>query len=349
MRANALISQSSLQHNLSVVQKKSTKAKIVAIIKANGYGHQLDLITPLIKHCDMLGVSTLTEAVQLRKKTHNPILLLSGVYSSAELKLAITLKCHIVIHNTEQIKLINCSQQMVNIWIKIDTGMHRLGLSTEQYYQSLEKLQNNPQVNIICIMSHFSCADEVDNPINNTQLNAFNAITDNTIARSMANSAAILSQKNALFDFVRPGIMLYGVSPFGKVDTKLKPVMKFSAPIISIKTIQAGESVGYGATWTSSKKTKIAIIAVGYGDGYPRGAKNGTPVLIKNVLCPLVGRVSMDFICVDISTIKVKIGEMVVLWGSAQLRVETIAEYSNTIAYTLLTGISNRVNFSKTI
>lgn len=345
MRATASISQSALQHNLSVVRQFATKAKVVAMVKANAYGHKLDLITPLINHCDMLGVSTLAEAAQLRAKTNTEILLLSGVYSNAELTRAIALKCHIVAHNSQQITLINQSKQATDIWIKIDTGMNRLGLSAQQYSEYLPVLQANPQINIACVMSHFCCANEVDNPVNNAQLNAFNTATNNTIARSMANSAAILSQKHALFDFVRPGIMLYGVCPFGKIDTKLKPVMQFSAPIISIKTIQSGESVGYGRTWTSAQKTTLAIIAVGYGDGYPRHAKNGTPVLIKNTLCPLVGRVSMDLICVDIGSMNAAIGDQVTLWGNEQLRVETIAKYSDTIAYTLLTGVSDRVNF----
>jgi alanine racemase len=161
----------------------------------------------------------------------------------------------------------------------------------------------------------------------------------------MANSAAILSRPEALFDIVRPGIMLYGVSPFAQEDSTLQPVMQLSAPVLSVKTIQTGESVGYGADWTADKSTIIATIGIGYGDGYPRHAKNGTPVLINGTLYPLVGHVSMDMITVDIADAKITIGDTAILWGDEKLRVETVAKYSNTISYELLTGVSNRVTF----
>lgn len=347
MRATALISQSALQHNLALVRQLAPKAKVVNIIKANAYGHRLDFIAPLITGGDMLGVSTLTEAQQLRTKTQTPILLLLGVFSSAELQNAIDLKCHIVLHSCEQIALINQSRQAVNVWLKINTGMNRLGLSAQQYRQYLPILQANSWVNIACVMSHFACADVADNVMNTTQFERFKTLTDHKTARSMANSAAVITQKNAAFDFVRPGIMLYGASPFNTIDTRLKPVMQFSAPVIAIQTVQAGERVGYGATWVSPKKTTLAIIAVGYGDGYPRSAKTGTLVLIKNTLCPLVGRVSMDLICVDIGELKRTIGTRAILWGHEKLRVETIAQQCGTIAYTLLTGVRSRVNFQQ--
>ncbi len=249
-------------------------------------------------------------------------------------------------HHTSQIAIINNTQKAVNIWLKIDTGMHRLGLSDKEYKACLSLFNDNFLVEISCVMSHFACADEVNHPMNKNQLNNFKELTTKMNNRSMANSAAILSQKEAIFDFVRPGIMLYGASPFNIPNDQLKPVMRLSAPILSIKTIQVGESVGYGATWTADKETILAIVGVGYGDGYPRHAKNGTPVLINDTLCPLVGRVSMDLICVDISSTKANVGDNAILWGDDQLPIEVIASNSDTISYELLTGLSARVSFA---
>lgn len=351
MHAVAFISQSALNHNLSLVKALAPKAKIVSIVKANAYGHQLDLIAPLIEGADMLGVSGLAEAAQLRKQTNAPILLLSGVYTDEELSCAIKLNCHIVIHSPSQIELINNTKQASNIWLKLDTGMHRLGLSKQEYQKCLPMFSTNPLVNIACVMSHFACADEPNHPTNKAQLDTFNALTDNSLARSMANSAAILSNTKATFEFVRPGIMLYGVSPFSPANTtpKLSPVMQLTAPILSVKTIPFGASVGYGGSWVADKKTTIAIIAIGYADGYPYHAKSGTPVLIGNTLCPLLGQVSMDFICVDVSHINPKIGSQATLWGTEKLAVETVAKYSDTIPWTLLSGVSSRVEFVQAI
>lgn len=345
MQATASISQSALAHNLSVVKQLSSGAKIVSMIKADAYGHHLDCIHPLINNSDMLAVSELTEAEKLRAITKHPILLLSGIYSEAELQHAIDLNCHIVVHHASQISIINNTKQAVNIWLKIDTGMHRLGLSSEEYQECLSLFDDHSLIKIACVMSHFACADEIDHPMNKTQLDRFEALTAKANTRSMANSAAILSQAEAVFDFVRPGIMLYGASPFNTPNDQLKPVMRLSAPILSIKTLQAGESVGYSATWTADKNTTLAVIGIGYGDGYPRHAKNGTPVLINGILCPLVGRVSMDLICVDISTTKANVGDKVTLWGDDQLPVEVVANNSDTISYELLTGLSARVSF----
>ncbi len=347
MHTIASISQSALMHNLSVVKRYAPNTKIVSMVKANAYGHQFDLITPLLNNSDLLGVSELSEAVKLRQKTALPILLLSGVYSQDELRYASELNCQIVVHHHTQIALIDSAEQAIDVWIKIDTGMNRLGLSAKEYQQCLVKFSVNPLLNVIAVMSHFACADEINHPLNIQQLTQFKQLTDNSNKHSMANSAAILSQIG-LFDFVRPGIMLYGASPFtnnDKIRTSLKPVMRLCAPILSIKTLEQGQFVGYGATWTAAKKTTLATIGIGYGDGYPRHAKTGTPVLINNNLCTLVGRVSMDLICVDIGNITANIGDMAILWGDEKLRVETIAKYSDTISYELLSGVSSRVNF----
>ncbi|CAC9458538.1 Alanine racemase [Bathymodiolus heckerae thiotrophic gill symbiont] len=345
MRAVATISQSALAHNLSIVRRQAPQAKIMAMVKANAYGHHLNLITPLIENADILAVSELSEARQLRQLTHLPILLLSGIYTTQELQEAIDLNCQIVVHHSSQVHLISNSTQALGVWLKIDTGMHRLGLSNEKYQQCLSDFKANTLVNIECVMSHFACADDTSHPMNQQQLSEFKTLTNSKNNRSMANSAAILSLPASLFEFVRPGIMLYGASPFADDNADLKPVMQLSAPVLHLKTIQAGETVGYGANWTAENKTTLAIIGIGYGDGYPRHAKNGTPVLVNNTLCTLAGRVSMDMIAVDIADTKVLIGDSAILWGDEKLRVETVAEYSNTISYELLTGVSSRVKF----
>lgn len=349
MRAIASISQSALKHNLSVVKKKSPNTKVVSMLKANAYGHHIELIAPIIEQSDLLGVSEILEAEKLRKLTNKPILLLSGVIDEQELHQAIQLNCQLVIHDKTQLPLINNTKHPLDIWIKINTGMNRLGLSANEYNTCIKGLENNPLISIQCVMSHFACADDLNHPLNQSQLETFKKLTHNASKRSLANSAAILSNPASHFDYIRPGIVLYGVSAFGRTDDTLKPVMQLSAPIISIKTVKIGESVGYGGAWTANKPTTIATISIGYGDGYPRHAKNGTPVLINNSLCPLVGHVSMDLICVDISNTQANIGDRAILWGAQQLRIETIAKHSDTIAYQLLTGVSSRVTFVSTI
>ncbi|MDC9726636.1 MAG: alanine racemase [Candidatus Thioglobus sp.] len=347
MHAVAAISQSALAHNLSIVRAQAPHCKIVSMVKANAYGHHLSHSTPLLQ-ADLLGVSELSEARQLRQLCNQPILLLPGVYNPTDLNEAIELGCHVVIHHPSQVALIANATQALNIWLKVDTGMHRLGLSADELNSSIQQLVKNPNIHIEAVMSHFACADEPSNVKNLQQISHFNQLDIACFNRSMANSAAILSQPSVHFDYVRPGIMLYGVSPFGEPDETLQPVMQLSAPVVSIKKISVGECVGYGATWQAKEDTTIAVIGIGYGDGYPRHAKNGTPVLINNTLYPLAGRVSMDLICVDIGNALVNIGDKAILWGHDKLRVETIAQYSDTIGYELLTHVSSRVNFIKT-
>lgn len=345
MLSRASISQSALKHNLTIVRKFSPKAKIVAMVKANGYGHQIDYIQALLDDVDLLGISSLAEAEQLREKTSKPILLLPGVYSQQELDQSIELNCDVVIHHKSQIKLIQHVKSKINIWLKLDTGMHRLGLSVKDFKNAVDQFTNHPHVNIACQMSHFACADEIEHPLNSTQLDNFLQTTSPNFPRSIANSAAILTNTGTEFEFIRPGIMLYGASPMINQHFNLKPVMKLSAPVISVKSIKTGESVGYGATWIATKDTQLAIIGIGYGDGYPRHAKNGTPVLINDTIYKLAGRVSMDLICVDIDDTTVEVGDQAILWGDPKLRVETIANYSDTISYELLTQVSQRVKF----
>ncbi|SMN15990.1 Alanine racemase [uncultured Candidatus Thioglobus sp.] len=344
MHALAAISQSALSHNLNVVRTQAPHSKIVCMVKANAYGHHLDLIKPLLE-ADLLAVSELSEARTLRQYTTKPILLLPGVFNKTDLNNAVELGCHLVLHDLSQLPIIINSKQHMTLWLKVDTGMHRLGLSSSDLNTCLEQLKACSNIHVESVMSHFACADEPQHTSNTLQLNSFKQLKINKFNRSMANSAAILGMAEAHFDYVRPGIMLYGVSPFAIEDNKLQAVMELSAPILSIKTILAGESVGYGANWSAKKQANIAIIGIGYADGYPRHAKNGTPVLINNTLCSLIGRVSMDLICVELGDLKASIGDKAILWGHDKLHVETVAKYSDTIGYELLTSVSSRVRF----
>lgn len=343
----ATISQSALAENLASIKAKCGKAKIVSMVKAAAYGHQIEMVAPIIKGSDFLAVSNLAEATKLRRLTTKPILLLLGVANTAELTAAISLKCHITIFDLHQIEIIKNTKTKLNIWLKVDSGMRRLGLLPQQISEALDTISTNPKINIVCLMSHFASADEPKNPTNNSQITRFKKLpAAKKLKLSMANSAAILSREDAAFDFIRPGIMLYGISPFEWMYEYLQPAMQLSAPIISLKTIKKGEQVGYGGTWTASKKSTIAIIGIGYADGYPRHAQNSTPILINKVICPLVGRVSMDLIMADVSKIKVKVGDLAILWGDKELRVEEVAKSSNTIAYELVSRLNSRVIFT---
>ncbi len=346
------LSQANLAHNLSVVKKHSPNSKIMAVIKANAYGHGAVTAAKTLvdSGADALAVCAIEEALELLDaKIVAPIVLLEGFFEAEELAKIISLGLIPVIHNQAQIDILkkhNISG-VLNVIIKIDTGMHRLGFSSEEFTKVYTALGKLDHVNIFAVMSHFAKADEPQSPQNSLQLKEFNLVT-NTLdsPKSMANSAAILSTDDAHFDWVRPGIMLYGSNPFlkGKAsDFDLKPVMRFESEIISVKKIKAKETVGYGGTWQAKTDSIIGTVAAGYGDGYPRHAANGTPVAVNEQIVPLAGRVSMDMITVDLSSLnKVKIGDKVELWGDI-VPVDKVAEKSATIAYELFCSITGRV------
>ncbi len=345
MQAKAFISQSALQHNIAQAKNFAPQSKIVAMVKANAYGHHIEHIEPLLTQADLLAVSELFEVKRLRQFSDKPILLLSGVYSAKELDQAQQLDCIVVLHAIEQLPIIANSRQKLTIWIKVDTGMHRLGLTPKQYQQAVETLAQSPHINIQVVMSHFACADETDHPMNAQQLEVFNQLEIHA-KKSMANSAMLMSNPGTHFDYVRPGIMLYGVSPFAMPDAQLKAAMQLQAPVLAVRQLEAGEAVGYGATFVADKPTTLATIGIGYGDGYPRHMKNGAPVSIAGKLCQLAGRVSMDLITVDVGNASVNIGDQATLWGDNNTPVELLAQYADTTAYELITGVSARVNFS---
>lgn len=342
------INLNALAHNLSVVRQYSNDAKIIAVIKANAYGHgMLAVANHFADKVDALAVACVSEAQALRDNgIDSAIVVLQGFHNQSQLDLCFKLDLEPVCHQRWQIDLLTQyqSKKQLRCWLKLDSGMHRLGVSMRDAQSCAQQLLDSVVVKEFRLMTHFASADEENAVLNQQQLDEFNAYhADLNLEASMANSAAILSLSDSIKDWVRPGLMLYGVSPFPDKAASafgLKPVMTLKSYVVAINQLAADQSVGYGSCWTSARDSQIAVVAIGYGDGYPRHASNGTPVLINGERYPLVGRVSMDTITVDITDSEgaIKIGDEVVLWGE-QLNVGDVAQFSTTIAYELLCNI----------
>jgi alanine racemase len=314
----------------------------MAVIKANAYGHGMLTAAAQLDAADMFAVVMPEEAFALRASgCTKPLLVLHGCNSAAELEKISALKISTVIHQQQQLQhlLESSLASPVDAWIKVDTGMHRLGISIDDFDDYFARLRNSANVAKVYVMSHFANADDVDNDINNMQIESFVKVTNDIDADcSMANSAAIIRLPQSHFEVVRPGIMLYGSSPFTDMtaaDIGLQAVMQFESELISIKSLKAGDAVGYGGTYIADRDMTMGVVAAGYGDGYPRHAKNGTPVWLNGHRCELLGRVSMDSISIDLTGIEASIGDRVVLWGK-ELSVDEIALASESIAYELL-------------
>ena len=349
----AVVNLSALQHNLQVARSASPHSRKMAIIKANAYGHGLLPVARALHGADAFGVATVDEAVNLREGgVPQAIVLLEGFSSAEELHLIRAYNLQSVIHDPTQIKLLERhSGKAVTVWLKLDTGMHRLGFEPAQCSGILHRLMACENVEQpIKLMTHLSCADDRKSDVTLRQLGLFQeAIAAcGELQQSVANSAGILGWPQSHYDWVRPGIMLYGASPFADslgAEHGLQPVMTLTSQLICVKSLKKGDKVGYGGTWTAPKSMSLGIVAIGYGDGYPRHAKSGTPVLVNQRLTTLVGRVSMDMITVDLSNCpEAKVGDPVVLWGEG-LPVETVAQHADTIAYALLCGVTQRVKY----
>jgi len=351
LTAEAIIDLTALQHNFKVLQSKCPAAKMVAVIKANAYGHGAVAFAQALPDAHAFAVSRLPEAVELRDAgIKKPILLLEGCFCSEELKQAADLDFHIMIHNETQLVALeeNILSQSVQVWIKVDTGMHRLGITPDildSYYQRIKASGNaKPEVGFA---SHFHSADELHPEATLAQITCFEKATQGYPGpRSLSNSAGILHWPEAHYDWLRAGIALYGIVP--RVDASgkeegLRPVMTLKSKLISVRAHQKGQAVGYGHNWVAPQDTYIGVIAMGYGDGYPRTAPNGTPVLVNGRKVPLVGNISMDMITVDLGPDAMdKIGDEVIFWGD-ELPVEEVARHVGTIAYELVIKLTGRV------
>lgn len=355
----ALINTAALRHNLERVREAAPQSLVMAVIKANGYGHGIVKVAEALQDADGFAVASLDEAQLLRSSgIRKPIVLLEGMFEANELE---RIRMHMlqpVIHAAYQLDMLdelaanNPLGSKLTVWLKIDTGMHRLGFLPEQVNDVLQRLKANRTITEVIMMTHLANADDKSDDTTARQLACFKKIRQADLKSSIANSAGILQWPESHTDYVRPGIMLYGVSPFtdgssGK-DYQLQPVMTLCSRLISVNRFGKGDRIGYGGEWTCAKDTIVGVVAIGYGDGYPRHAPSGTPVLINGQRASLIGRVSMDMITVDLSQQPgAKAGDEVILWGEG-LPVEEVAASAATIAYDLLCGVTSRVQFVET-
>lgn len=349
--AKAEICLQSLQHNLAQVKKIAPHSKIMAVVKANAYGHGLLAVASALREVDAFAVARVEEALTLRSGgIVKPILLLEGFFSTDELPILVANNIQTSVHIEQQLAELEQAdlETPINVWLKIDTGMHRLGIRPENCKQAIDRLKHNPNVvQPARLMTHFSCSDEIDNDATQRQIDLFDAVvTGEDGEHSIANSAGVLAWPASRREWIRPGIALYGISPMigaTAAEHDLKPVMTLTSDLIAVRELKQGETIGYGGIWTAAKDTRIGVVAVGYGDGYPRMAPEGTPVLVNGRIVPIVGRVSMDMLTVDLGADGTEqVGDKAILWG-AGLPAELVAEHIGTIAYELVTKLTQRV------
>jgi len=348
-QATIYIDSEALQYNLNRVKQLAPHSQIVSMVKANAYGHGVQDCLAALNATDAFGVACLEEALAIRRLGYTqPITLIEGVFTEDEMEDVIQQKLECVVHRHEQVEWLIQNKEAYNalglkVWVKLNSGMNRLGFKINEIIAVIHQLKS---LNFNCVLTmHFANAD-VDHPLNEQQIQQFLEVKNacEPILASCCNSAAIYKYPNLHFDYVRPGIMLYGATPFADKDVNeldLKPVMSFEAEIITLNQIQAGESVGYGSTFTATNSMQIAIVSIGYGDGYPRAYVKPNYVAIDKQLTPVIGRVSMDMIAIDTTNLQVKVGTKVELWGKTRL-VDDVANANGTIGYELLCRLSNR-------
>lgn len=354
--ARAVINLNALHHNLQRARAAAPRSKQFAVIKANGYGHGVVEVARALKDADGFCVASVEEAVELKSAgIDQTILLLEGFFHPEELEQIRQNDFQIVVHHEKQLKdlenfsaLSTSKEQSIITWLKVDTGMHRLGFDpseTEAAYQRLLSCEIVKKP--VRLMTHLANADDLRDPATQQQIELFRTVlAEEEMERSIANSAGILGWMGSYADMARPGILLYGVSPFLDETASargLKPVMTLCSELIAIKQCKKGAAVGYGGDWVCPEDMPVGVVGIGYGDGYPRHAITGTPVLVNGKRVPLIGRVSMDMICVDLrEQPDAQIGSEVILWGDG-LPAEEIADSASTIAYDLFCGVTTRV------
>ncbi len=356
--ARALIRLGALTHNLKVIADTCQRAKVMAVIKANAYGHGLLTVARHLPDVDAFAVARLPEAIALRESgIQQPIVLLSGVQSGDDLAVAMEYGFEQVVHEPTQLDALErLSNGRTRVWLKVDTGMNRLGFSIEEAEAAYDRLRACAVVDDIIWMTHLASADAPDGASALAQLARFRQVAegyngDVSIANSpavlghaaLANAAETLSVSGE--HWVRTGIALFGISPFaGRTGAELglAPVMQFEARLVSVKALHAGDAVGYTGQYVAEADTTMGIVSAGYGDGYSRHFRSGTPVLINGRMVPLIGRVSMDMIAVDLGRSATdQVGDVVTLWGDG-LPIETVAPFADAIPYDLVCGVMNR-------
>lgn len=343
----ALVDLSALERNLHIA-RRLTRARIMAVIKANAYGHGLLRTAEALRAAEGFALLDIADAVRLREAGfQQTLLLLEGFFSVDELRLMAEYDLTTVLHSPHQLAMLDAYPRRggLSVWLKINTGMSRLGFEPEMVPAVMAQLKAHASIREVTLMTHFANADVAEGV--GEQLEKFNALAAAyNMPRSLANSAALLRYPATHGDWVRPGIMLYGTSPFADksaADLGLRPVMTLSSEIISVRDIQPGQQVGYGGLFRADRRMRVGVVACGYADGYPRHALTGTPVLINGRRTQTIGRVSMDMLSVDLSALSdASIGSRVVLWGEG-LPVDDVAKAAGTISYELLCALTARV------
>jgi alanine racemase len=350
---SATIHTGALRHNLAEVRRRAPVSRVMAVVKADGYGHGLECVTRALASADAFGVAALSDAERIRAQgLSQPIVLLSGFDAPEDLVQLQRLNVQTVVHHYEQIAMLEQSgpaiASSIRCWLKVDSGMHRLGFAPGDVGQAHARLAALGGGEIV-LMTHFASSDEFEKAQTREQLRVFEQATAGLPGpRSLANSAAVLGWPQAHGDWVRPGGALYGISVVaGKsgADFGLRPAMTLSTRLLAVNRIPRGERIGYAATWETPEDMPVGVAAIGYGDGYPRRVPAGTPVLVNGQMAPVIGRVSMDLMTIDLrKQPHAKAGDPVVLWGEG-LPVEVIADDAGTIGYEPVCSITRRVRF----
>ena len=344
----ARISPAALAHNLGVARRRAIDCRIMAVVKANAYGHGLLRVAAALIGADAFAVLEIEGAVRLREAGYEQdIVLLEGAFDPSELPLAARHRLSLIVHQEDQVAMLETAsiRRKLRVFLKVNSGMNRLGFSLGEVRNALARLQNCTMVSEVVLMTHFADADDERGVA--WQMERFGALAaSRTLPVSMANSAALLRHPETRTGWVRPGLMLYGASPFADETAEsleLQPAMTLESRIIAVQNLEPGDRVGYGGTFTATTAMHIGIVACGYADGYPRHAPTGTPILVDGRRTRTVGRVSMDTLCVDLAPVPgAGVGSSVILWGCG-MPVEEVAGASGTISYELLCALAPRV------
>ncbi|MFT4562648.1 MAG: alanine racemase [Gammaproteobacteria bacterium] len=347
--ARVIVDVAAVVENFKVVQARSPNARIMAIVKADGYGHGIVRVAKALDDCtDSFGVASLEEAIKLREAgIARPIVLLEGPFEAAELRDIVAHRLECVVHSEHQLAWIAEAAEKLNVWIKVDSGMHRLGFAPSQIPKVVESLQTGSHS--FRFMTHLASAHHANDRSVDEQLAVFHCAVDayNSEA-SIANSSAVLSWPTVQAKWVRPGLMLYGVSPFETSvgsDHGLQSAMTVASQLIAVREVASGSGVGYGRGYICPTQMRVGVVAFGYGDGYPRNASTGTPIVVAGIRTQVIGQASMDMLTVDLRPIPdAAVGDPVVLWGR-ELPVEEIARHAETIPYELLCRVRMRARY----
>jgi len=349
--ARALLSAQALKHNLSQVRRYAPNSRVMAVVKANAYGHGLPWAVSVLKEADGFGVASTEEGIAAREALGDdprPICLLEGVFTIDEIGLAAAHRFETVVHTVPQLELLaqSAPSSPLTVWVKIDTGMHRLGFAAADAGAVIERLRGMAAVGEVRVMTHLANADGRKDPATKRQLKEFSPFVQPGAIASAANSAGIVAWPASHYDWVRPGVMLYGGSPMHRepaASFDLRPVMTLQTALLAVNQRKKGEAIGYGGDFVCPTDMAVGVAAVGYGDGYPRHAHSGTPVLVNGRRVPLIGRVSMDMITLDLRGLPhAHPGDPVVLWGN-DLPIDDIAGCAGTISYELMCHVTERI------